>query len=127
MNCTDQAIALLRPSATASTKQVTALPGFRPKTPSLLTLGRAINLGELLAVFRARTPATSFTTLVAFALSFRLGKVVRVDGSGVASVENLRPVDCPHVAEAEVVEYSDVSVQNRCEQNKNARCIETIQ
>lgn len=84
-----------------------ALARFGSEAPTLMALGAAVDLGELLTILRPFTPAAGLARLVTSrAVPLRLRKVVDVDVLGAGARDDLLPVDGFHVAEVVVVEQA---------------------
>lgn len=107
-----ETIALLRSRATAGTKQMTAVPGLGPETSALVTLGAAVDLGELLTVVRTLAPTTARARFVAWrTFAFGVGKIVQVHPLGPLARDDLVPVNGAHVAQIVVVDHAHVAGQ----------------
>ena len=112
---TYETIALFGSGATTSTEEVAALARFGSETAALVTLGTAVDLGKLLAVFGSFAPTTGgarFVTFGTFALRF--GEVVDVDVLGIDTGDDFIPVDGLHVTQVVVVEQTATTRQNIC-------------
>ena len=90
-----------------------ALSGLGTKAPSPVALGAALELGELLAVLWAFSPAAAAARLVARgAVPLRLGKVVGVEVLGGDAADDLLPFDSLDVAKVVVVDDAHAAFQN---------------
>jgi hypothetical protein len=115
-----QAVTLLRPSTTASTGDMTALSRFRPIAPSLVTLGTAVDFGELLTVVLSFSPTTRLALGVAgWTLPLCLRVVVDIDVLGIHTTNDLIPIDCLDMTEVVIVEHAHIPSQNVCREGEN--------
>lgn len=110
---THQAVTLFWPRAPTSTKEMTAFTGIWAETSALPALWTAIDLGKLLTILRAFTPATLFTAIVAgWTRSLRQWKVVHIHIHCFWPCDDLVPVDGLDVTQIVVVEQTHTSTKD---------------
>lgn len=108
-----QAVGLLGTDTASGAEQMAAFSGVRAEAPTLMTLRRAVDLRELLAVVGTFTPASAFAgRITGRTLSFRVGKVVLINHLELGTGQDLFPVDVAHMAEVVVVEEANRAAED---------------
>lgn len=117
---TYQTVALLGTGAAAGAEEVAAVAGLRVEAATLVALGAAVDLGELLAVVLTVAPAALLALLVAGrAGPLRGGEVVHADQLLVLPRDDLLPEDCLDVAQVVVVEDAHAAAEDVCGQRRD--------
>lgn len=94
---------------------MTAVPGLGTETSALVTLGAAVDFGELLTVVRTLAPTSKRARLVARrTFAFGIGEIVQIQRFSPCAGDDFLPVNGTHVAQIVVVDHAHVSGQYVC-------------
>ena len=113
------AVGLFGPRTAASAKQMTTFARFRSKTTSAVTLRRAVDLGELLAVVFSFAPTSGLAVLVTRRTTpLGLLELVDVKILRIRARYDFLPLDGLNVTQVVVVHDADGAFENICGEKK---------